>query len=285
MNKKGNVLIGILMLIISITATAAITYNVFIKPKDNTNNPQISENNNESDKIENNLNNIETENNDSQEEIVDEETNNEEINNDEVVSENYNEIIDAKLRKPLELVLENEMGYDYSKINTVRNYLNTTENRITFAWQLMVQDNNISKIKDINVNNEEISGSLAIKTSDFINRYKEIYNQNIFESEIIQNGYTIKNDYIFGSYVTGWGAPNFVLKYKDFKYTGETNIYVLEIDFLTKIVNNKIDNEAILPYSDPNVVQYPENLIYKKLEVYLTKENDKYAFRYIMFEE
>lgn len=280
MNKKGNIFIGILIAIGVITVTAVVTYKVFIKDNDSSDKTQINENNNTNNNDSNDSNQVQTENNESKEE-----SNNQEIKDQLNITENYNEIINDKLQKPLQLILENEMGSDYTEITNVRNYLNVTNNKIIFAWQLMVQDNNIPKIKDINVNNEKVLGTLAIKTSDFINRYKEIYNENIFESEIIQNGYTIKNDYIYGTYVSSWGAPNFILKYKDIKYTGEGNFYVLKLDFLTKIVNNQIDNKAFLAYQDSNITDYPEDLVYKKLNIYLTKENDKYVFKYIIFDK
>lgn len=273
MNKNGNIFIGILIIIGVITLTTVVTYNIFIKDNDSSDKIQMSENNNSNNS--NNLNEVETENNESKEES----------NNQLNVAENYNEIINDKLQKPLQLILENEMGQDYTQINSVRNYLNVTKNKIIFAWQLLIQDNNITKIEDINVNNEKETGALAIKTSDFMNRYKEIYNESILESEIQQNGYSIKNNYIYGTYVTGWGDPSFVLKYKDFKYTGDANIYVLEMDFLTKVVNKQIDNEAFLAYSDPKIKDYPKSIVYKKLNIYLSKENDSYAFKYIMFDE
>lgn len=281
MNKKGNIFIGILIAIGVITVTAVATYKVFIKDNDSSDKIQTNENNDNINSNEfNDLNQVEIENNESKEE-----NNDQEIEDELNIYENYNKIINDKLQKPLQLILENEMGYDYSQITFVRNYLNVTDNKIIFAWQLMVQDNNIIKIEDINVNNEEVTGALAIKTSDFINKYKEIYNENIFESEIIQNGYTIKDDYIYGTYVSSWGAPNFILKYKDIEYTGEGNFYVLKLDFLTKIVNNQIDNKAFLAYQDPIITDYPEDLVYKKLNIYLTKENDKYVFKYIIFDE
>lgn len=132
-------------------------------------------------------------------------------------------------------------------------------------------------------------GAAAISKNDFVKEYKKIFNENInIEKYIpVKNDYKIsadtysdnypfiQDDVIYSSYVTGWGGDYFILKTKSMNYNKNNKTYELKRALLTKFYvetsNNEtrklIDESIVSDYSDPSILDYPEDLIYAQAKL------------------
>lgn len=231
-------------------------------------------------------------------------------NKDENDGSNYDSDIDSSLNvddKDLskeEIVNINSKMYDNYyifadllefKTNSIemnKEYL-TISKKIKLAWLLSANDDSLIKKFNIDEKGEESTGSLAIKKSDFLKKYSQLYNETIDEQDITNNyNLTLANDFYYGTYTTGYGDMEFLLKLTNYKIENG-NFYTLTFDFLTQFVEKNstygkykdFDYDILNKYSSADVLEYPEELVYSKMKISFIKNNNDYVLKSILFEK
>lgn len=218
-----------------------IIYDKVLNKKDE---PQIKEDN----KVEDKNNNT----------TVEEEPKVKNLSNDEKVK--YNKELDKvwfSLYRLLPSSLEDLKSGD--------NLISTKQDKIEFLLELISRDNSIDKKKDTHG-----TGSLDVKLSDFTAKYKEVFNEDIAQSDISKK-YTIKNGTVYGAYYTGF-EKSFALKSEKVTKLDNGN-YQLETTFATL----DSDVEAFAECSDASKATCPASVKSGKLLFeYGKKDNANY---------
>lgn len=143
--------------------------------------------------------------------------------------------------------------------------ISTKQNKVEFLLELIARDNSIDKKKDTRG-----TGSLDVKLSDFTAKYKEVFNEDITQSDIPKK-YTIKNDTLYGTYYTGF-EKTFALKAEKVTKLDNGN-YQLETTFATL----DSDVEAFAECSDASKTSCPTSVKSGKLLIeYGKKDNTDY---------
>lgn len=143
--------------------------------------------------------------------------------------------------------------------------ISTKQNKVEFLLELIARDNSIDKKKDTRG-----TGSLDVKLSDFTTKYKEVFNEDITQSDIPKK-YTIKNDTLYGTYYTGF-EKTFALKAEKVTKLDNGN-YQLETTFATL----DSDVEAFAECSDASKASCPTSVKSGKLLIeYGKKDNTDY---------
>lgn len=143
--------------------------------------------------------------------------------------------------------------------------ISSKQNKVEFLLELIARDNSIDKKKDTRG-----TGSLDVKLSDFTAKYKEVFNEDITQSDIPKK-YTIKNDTLYGTYYTGF-EKTFALKAEKVTKLDNGN-YQLETTFATL----DSDVEAFAECSDASKASCPTSVKSGKLLIeYGKKDNTNY---------
>lgn len=218
-----------------------IIYDKVLNKKDE---PQIKEDN----KVEDKNNNT----------TVEEEPKIKNLSNDEKVK--YNKELD-KVWFSLYRLLPSSLE-DLKSGDTL---ISTKQNKVEFLLELISRDDSIDKKTDTRG-----TGSLDVKLSDFTAKYKEVFNEDITESDISKK-YTIKNGTVYGTYYTGF-EKSFALKAEKVTKLDNGN-YQLETTFATL----DSDVEAFAECSDASKATCPTSVKSGKLLFeYGKKDNTNY---------
>ena len=202
--------------------------------------------------------------------------------------ENINQKLNYSIQNPLRIILNFEsLDIDYET-----NLLNEEKNRFEIAWQNILKDANYSdKISwNLDENGQEKVGNASINYDEFKAYYEKILDNKLDEENLragnIYNGILIKDNNLYGSYIENWNNSEFVLKANNLSFNKASNIYTLNVDFLTSLNSDKtINYDNLSSIYSYDVLNYDSNVKYANLEIKYKKVNNEYKLLSIIFNE
>lgn len=258
--EKNNTLLIVILTVLIMLVLGLGGYIVYDKVVKKEELPSIGENDNEND-LEKNDSDINENGNDLEK-------------NDSDINENLNLTKTEKIEYNKEIkniwfslyrVLSTNKNFDLNKLKSGENLIKTKSDKMEFLWELISRDESINKNKDSNG-----TGSISLKTTDFIMKYKELFNEELTESDI-KNKYTIKNNIVYGEYYTGF-VNEFMLKTQKLNKI-DNNTYQLQTDFV--VLEN--DADAFLECSDESITSCNKSAVYGNLLIeYGSLEDNNY---------
>lgn len=244
--EKNNTLLIVILTVLIMLVLGLGGYIVYDKVVKKEELPSIGENDNEND-LEKNDSDI-----------------NENLNLTKTEKIEYNKEI-KNIWFSLYRVLSTNKNFDLNKLKSGENLIKTKSDKMEFLWELISRDESINKNKDSNG-----TGSISLKTTDFIMKYKELFNEELTESDI-KNKYTIKNNIVYGEYYTGF-VNEFMLKTQKLNKI-DNNTYQLQTDFV--VLEN--DADAFLECSDESITSCNKSAVYGNLLIeYGSLEDNNY---------
>jgi hypothetical protein len=176
------------------------------------------------------------------------------------------QIEETKEETKLDTVENKEVNFNLDDVSCafiwIRNIDNTSVLKVLFAWDLATHDNEIVKMFEEEVpkyfQTEGATGDVIISTTDFFNKYKEVWNEETTTSkfksiipDITAYTYPMQisdNGYILGSHATGGFSE------EEIKVTEVSRNYLTTDKMLIKISVEYIDEYE--GYTDDTYVYY-----------------------------
>lgn len=188
--------------------------------------------------------------------------------------------INKKLSEQLLYALRAITNDEIDKMEYNVDLLKSKENKAQMLWYAMKAEG--VNFSEYNKDGEAESGRATID----IATVKEYYNK-IFEHTTEQEfqellnvyskfGYfTVTDEKIYGAFPTGWGIDTFELKINSINLDTLTNKYTAVIDVLRPKNSNEDElNDMIVKYSKNDVLEWPNELNYAKLNIEYNKDSN-----------
>ncbi len=210
---------------------------------------------------------------------------------DDATKAQYNEEITDWLRHSIAKLV------DFDQAEPI-NYLATPKGRHIFAWEIALQDQNIPTIWEDTLTGEGVTGALSMAEADYAAKYKALFDEEVDWDVLLSTFpdaayFGRKDGRLYGPVVTGWGAPDFLLKVTDFVYNEQEGCHDLSVDLLTIYTNaisgngnvyHQVDWDALSQYAGASVLGYPDNVIHAKLTIGVEQSGDAYRIHYLQYE-
>ncbi len=190
------------------------------------------------------------------------------------------------IQNPLRIILNFEsLNIDYDT-----NLLNEEKNKFEIAWQNILKDT--SYYDKIVWNKDDLDqdrqGKVYINYDEFKLYYEKILSSKLNDQKLlsgnIYNGIIIKNNNIYGSYVENFNNSEFILKTKSLELNEKSNIYTLNIDFLTSLnKDNTVNYDDLKNLYSPDILEY--NNKYASLKIKYKIINNDYKLLSIVFKK
>lgn len=255
--KKSNLVVILLVLII-LCLVGYIVYDKAILNSKVENNTQSESKNSNSSNNDKSVNNNSNGNNSN--------------NNVKVEKEISKDEIDLYAYEAIKIIGQSKLN-----IRENYNYLDDYNNKYELASSIALK-----KItwEDKDVNEEEVTGAFKVKLKEFKEIYKNIFNEEFDISKLVNDETkyplihfpVIKNDYLYGGYVTGMLSANSMeYKFVEKKYNQQSDEYELRYSAIynnyeieTPVVENIGTLTIKLKGTDANTLEFVSMVITRK---------------------
>lgn len=195
--------------------------------------------------------------------------------------------INKQLKENLHVILRTITNDGAENMEKNIDLLNNKENKAQVLWYSM-------KFEDAEFyNNEELATGEAIIDVDTAKKYyNKIFDktsekdfQDLVEAYNDVDYFSVKDNKIYGGFPTGWGISPYELKINMVEFNSSTDNYKAIVDVLKPDNDNEDELiNMINKYSNENVLEWPEELNYAKMEIEYKKEEDgNYKLISLMF--